>query len=157
LATLDIDWVALRPVLVYGPGMKGNFAALAALARSPYPLPFAGLKARRSLLSVDNLVDVVEAVLVAPAPLRRAFVVAEPEALTVPEMISAMRRGLNRKPGIIAVPNLVLKLALATAGRSDWYERLAFPLVAGPSALLQIGWKPKVSTATALQSLMKLT
>jgi UDP-glucose 4-epimerase len=155
LASLDIDWVALRPVLVYGHGMKGNFATLVALARSPYPLPFAGLKAKRSLLSVDNLVDAVEAVLVAPGPLRRAFVVAEPEALTVPEMISAMRRGLNRRPGVVAVPNSILKLALAAAGRTDWYERIASPLVASPSALVQIGWSPKVSTAVALQSLVR--
>ena len=56
LATLDIDWVALRPVLVYGPGVKGNMAELIRLARSRLPLPFGGLTARRSLLSLDNLV-----------------------------------------------------------------------------------------------------
>ena len=56
LATLDLDWVALRPVLVYGPGVKGNMAELIRLARSRLPLPFGGLTARRSLLSLDNLV-----------------------------------------------------------------------------------------------------
>ena len=50
LAALDIDWVALRPVLVYGPGVKGNMAELIRLARSRLPLPFGGLTARRSLL-----------------------------------------------------------------------------------------------------------
>ena len=50
LASLDLDWVALRPVLVYGPGVKGNMAELMRLARSRLPLPFGGLTARRSLL-----------------------------------------------------------------------------------------------------------
>ena len=56
LAALDLDWVALRPVLVYGAGVKGNMAALVRLARSRLPLPFGGLTARRSLLALDNLV-----------------------------------------------------------------------------------------------------
>src|SRR3990170_3799695 len=60
LATLSIDWVALRPVLVYGPGVKGNMAALLRLAQAPVPLPLGGLSARRSLLSVDNLAAAVD-------------------------------------------------------------------------------------------------
>jgi len=60
LAALDIDWVALRPVLVYGPGVKGNMAELLRFARSRLPLPFGGLTARRSLLSLDNLVGAID-------------------------------------------------------------------------------------------------
>ena len=56
LAELDIDWVALRLVLVYGEGVKGNMAELVRLARMPYPLPVGALRNRRSLLSLDNLV-----------------------------------------------------------------------------------------------------
>ena len=55
LAALDMDWVALRLVLVYGPGVKGNMARLMRLACSPFPLPLGGIKARRSILSLDNL------------------------------------------------------------------------------------------------------
>jgi UDP-glucose 4-epimerase len=154
LARLDMDWVALRPVLVYGPGVKGNVAVLARLARMPYPLPLGGLTARRSLLSVENLAAAIDTVLVAPAPLRRPFIVADPEALTVPEMIAAMRRGLGRSPGLIPVPVALLKLGLKIAGRPDWYERLAQPLVADPSALVEIGWQPQVSSRRGLETLM---
>src|SRR5438045_2103001 len=63
LAALGIDWVALRPVLVYGPGVKGNMAALIDAARLRYPLPLGSLRARRSLLALDNLVDAVAHVL----------------------------------------------------------------------------------------------
>lgn len=54
LADVNIDWVALRPVLVYGPGVKGNMAPLIKLASRPLPLPFASLPGRRSLLCVDT-------------------------------------------------------------------------------------------------------
>jgi nucleoside-diphosphate-sugar epimerase len=154
LAELDIDWVSLRPVLVYGQGMQGNFAALVQLARSPYPLPFGSLKARRSLLSVDNLVDAVAAVVMAPSPLRRPFIVADQEALSVPQMISAMRRGLGRRANLIPLPAPLLKLALHTAGRTGWYERLACPLVVDPSQLSGLGWTPQVSTEAGLSALM---
>src|SRR5262249_41752827 len=60
LAALDLAWVALRLVLVYGPGVKGNMAELLRFARSPYPLPLGGLAARRSLLALDNLTAAIE-------------------------------------------------------------------------------------------------
>ena len=99
LADVHIDWVAMRPVLVYGPGVKGNMAALVKLAAKPLPLPFGSLPGRRSLLSVDNLVVAVDTVLRADAPLQRPLIVAEPEALTIAEMITSLRRGLPLSAG----------------------------------------------------------
>lgn len=154
LAELDLDWVALRPVLVYGPGMKGNLAALARFARSPYPLPLGSLKARRSLLSLDNLGEAVDTVLRLPGPLRRPFVIADPDALTVPEMIAIMREALGRRPGLVRAPHSILKMALTAAGRAEWYERLARPLVADCSALVEAGWRARTTTQAGLHALM---
>ena len=95
------------------------------LARSPWPLPLGGLAARRSLLSVDNLVAAVDTVLRAPAPLRRPLIVADPEPLTVPEMVAALRAGLGRKPGLVPVPPRLLGRRCRLAGRERGYERLA--------------------------------
>ena len=75
LARRDLDWVALRLALVFGPGVRGNMANLIGLARSPYPLPFGALRAQRSLLSLDNLVSAVEAVIATAQPLRRPIIV----------------------------------------------------------------------------------
>lgn len=155
IAELDMDWTALRPVLVYGPGVKGNFAALAQLARSPYPLPLGGLTAQRSLLSVDNLVDAVDAVLRAPGELRRPFVVADAEPISVTRIIAALRKGLGRRPGLIAAPAPLLKLALQLTGRGELYERLARPLIVDARALAGLGWKPKVTTEEGLEALMR--
>jgi nucleoside-diphosphate-sugar epimerase len=155
LAELDLDWVALRLVLVYGTGVKGNMAELLRFARSRYPLPLGALDARRSLLSLDNLAAAVDAVLAAPAPLRRPLIVADPGALTIPEMIAAMRQGLGRRPGLIPVPRRLLKAALQAAGRDEIYQRLAGSLVADPAALLRLGWTPPLTTREGLARLAR--
>jgi nucleoside-diphosphate-sugar epimerase len=155
LAGLGIDWVALRPVLVYGPGVKGNMAALVRLARSPYPLPLAGLPAKRSLLGLDNLAAAIDTVLAAPEPLRRPFIVADPEPLSVAEMIAAMREGLGRRPGVFPVPAALMEAAFRAMGRSEAFARLAGSLVASPSALRQLGWVPPAETRALLAALAR--
>jgi UDP-glucose 4-epimerase len=155
LAELDLDWVALRPVLVYGSGMRGNMARLLRIARAPIPLPLAGLAARRSLLSLDNLAEAIDIVLAAPAKLRRPLIVADSEALTVAEMIAAMRRGLGRGPGLFPVPVGLLKAALAAAGLDKEFQLLTEPLVASAAALKGLGWAPSVSTQAGLAAIAK--
>jgi nucleoside-diphosphate-sugar epimerase len=156
LAKSDYDWVSLRPVLVYGPGVKGNMAALAAIARSRYPLPLSRLTAKRSLLAVDNLVDAVAHVLAAPEPLRRPFIVADPQAITVSEMIGAMRSAIGRQPGLVPVPEWLLKLLLRATGKRDWIDRLCSPLVVSTAALQRQGWSPRVYTRAGLAALMRM-
>jgi nucleoside-diphosphate-sugar epimerase len=145
LAELDIDWVSLRAMLVYGRGVTGNMAQLMRLARSPFPLPLGSLRARRSLLAVENLLAAIEAVLLAPGKLRRPFIVADPQALTVAEMIAAMRHGLGRRPNVFPLPATLLELLLRAAGREYIYERLSGSLIADPSALMSIGWAPPLT------------
>lgn len=153
LAELELDWVALRPVLVYGPGVKANMAQLLKLARSSVPLPLGGLSAQRSLLAIENLCGAVAFALSDACPARRSYIVADPEPLSVAAMLVAMRSGLGRGPGLISLPPALLKLAARLAGRPGPYERLASGLVAPPAALLSAGWQPRVETKAALARL----
>jgi nucleoside-diphosphate-sugar epimerase len=155
LAELDLDWVALRAVLVYGPGVKGNMARLATLARSPWPLPVAGLAARRSVLALENLAAAIETVLAAPTPLRRAFIAADPQALTIAEMVVAMREGLGRRPSVFPLPEALLRWMLHASRRDEIYERMSGSLVVDPTALMRLGWSPPVATRAGLAALMR--
>jgi UDP-glucose 4-epimerase len=155
LAELDLDWVALRAVLVYGPGVKGNMARLIRFARSSWPLPVAGLSARRSLLALDNLAAAIDTVLAAPAPLRRAFIAAEPQAFTVAEMVAAMREGVGRRPGVFPLPAVLLRWMLHASGQDDIFERVSGSLVADPTALMKLGWSPPLATRAGLAALMR--
>ncbi len=156
LAELDIDWVALRATLAYGPGVKGNMAELMRLARLPWPLPLGGLRARRSLLAVENLLAALETVLTTPQALRRPLIVADPRAVTVADMIAAMRGGLGRRPGVFSVPPALLALSFHAAGKDYVYERLSGALVADPSALMGLGWKPPLTSEAGLAQLMQM-
>ena len=155
LAELDVDWVALRAVLVYGPGVKGNIARLARLARSPWPLPVAQLTARRSLLALENLAAAIDTVLGAPAPLRRAYIAAEPQAPTIAEMIAAMREGLGRRASVFPLPDAMLRWMLHVSGQDDIHQRLSGSLVADPTALMKLGWSPPLATRAGLGALMR--
>jgi nucleoside-diphosphate-sugar epimerase len=155
LAETELDWVALRLALVYGPGVEGNMARLVKLARSPYPLPLAGLKSEHSLLGLDNLVEAVVKVLAADGPLKRPFIVADPKPLTIAAMIAAMRQGLGRRPALFYVPRPLLKGALRAAGQAESCQPLFGSLVADPSALTRLDWVPPVKTETGLAALLR--
>jgi nucleoside-diphosphate-sugar epimerase len=155
LAELDIDWVSLRAMLVYGLGVKGNMAQLMRLARLPLPLPLGSLGARRSLLALENLLAAIEAMLAAPGTPRRPFIAADPQALTVAEMIAAMRHGLGRQPNVFPLPAPLPKLLFRAAARENIYDRLSGSLVADPSALIGMGWTPPLATAAGLARLMQ--
>jgi UDP-glucose 4-epimerase len=154
LAGTDLDWVALRLALVYGPGVQGNVARLIELARSPYPLPLAGLKTEHSLLALDNLVAAVDCVLAAPSPLRRPLIVADPTPVTIAAMIAAMRQALGRRPALFSVPKPLLAAALRARGLQN-AQALFGSLVADPAALLNLNWIPPVATGAGLQALMR--
>jgi nucleoside-diphosphate-sugar epimerase len=155
LAETALDWVALRLALVYGPGVEGNMARLIKLARSPYPLPLAGLKDEHSLLALDNLVEAVDKVLAAPQPLKRPLIVADPKPLTLGAIIAAMRQGLGRRPALFYVPKSLLRGALRAAGHVEGYEPLFGSLVADPAALARLNWVPPVETAAGLAALVR--
>src|SRR5215470_10697961 len=155
LADLDLDWVSLRAALVYGPGAKGSVAQLLRLARSQFPLPLRSIGGRRSLLALENLAAAVEVVLKTPGTLCRPFIAADLEALTVGEMIAAMRDGLGRRPGIFPMPPVLVALLLRSLGQEEIYRRMSGSLVADPSALIRLGWAPAMTASDGLRMLMR--
>ena len=153
LAEIDLDWVALRPVLIYGPGVKANMAALLKLARLPVPLPFGGLQAPRSLLALENLASAILFALTPACPARQSYALSDPEPISVSGMLAAMRAGLGRGPGLLPVPEAWLRRLARLAGREETFLKLAGSLVARPERLLRAGWQPLVETKPDLARL----
>lgn len=138
-----IPHVILRPALVHGPGVKGNLAMLRRLAALPVPLPFGALRNRRSLCSLDGLIQAIELALVHPV-VDACFVVADAAPITVRDLMAALR-----PRGLISLPPAVLALGLRTIGRRDLWDRLGGELVVDPSRLIGLGWRAR-DTATEL-------
>jgi nucleoside-diphosphate-sugar epimerase len=149
LADSGVPAVSLRPVVIHGPGMRFNMAALAALARSPWPLPLGSLRARRSVLARDHLVDAIQLALESEA-MTGPYLVADPGPLTLGEIVGALRSGWNRRPAVFPAPTGAIRLAARLAGRSAAADRLADALVADPGRLLAAGWRPRRTAAQAL-------
>jgi len=155
LAECGIDWVALRPVLIYGPGVKGNMAALLRLAQASWPLPLGALKGRRSVLAVENLSDAIDLVLRIQGSLCRPVIVADPEPCSVGDMVRAMRRGLGRSGDLIPVPESLMRIGCLALGKSEEFERMAGSLIVRTDGLRELGWQPPVATETALAALAR--
>ena len=157
LRETSMDWAALRLASVYGIGAPGSIARLLELAKLPLPLPTAGIRARRSLLALDNLVVAIDTILKSPADVRRAIIVTDPSALSVSEMIAALRTGLGRRPNQFWVPSIGIRTALYLLRLSEDYERLTGSLVGTPQTLLRMGWRPPVETRSGLEMLAAST
>jgi nucleoside-diphosphate-sugar epimerase len=138
----DVSFTILRPVVVYGEGEKGNFAFVHKISRLPVPLPFGGLKAKRSVLSVENFCSAVELALTNPRARGEILIVSDRSPLSIPELIAHHRASLGRSPGLITFPEIGIELFLKAVGLSAVWRRIGCPLVARPTKLLALGWKP---------------
>jgi nucleoside-diphosphate-sugar epimerase len=116
-------------------------------------LPTAGIRAKRSLLAVENLVAAVDVILKSTAGLRRPIIVADPGALSIPEIIAAIRKGLGRPSRQFWAPGFAVKAGLYMVGQTDEFERLARSCVADPETLSRLSWRPPVETRSGLESL----
>ncbi len=146
-----------RPTLMYGPGAPGNMGALASLAASPWPLPFGALTGRRSLLAVDNLIDAIEFAMKSPATRNETYVIADRDALTLPEIIAVLRAAIARRPGLLPLPQGLLAPTLRMLGQGELWQRLGGSLIVDPAKLIAAGWQPAVDTRAGLAAMMRLS
>jgi nucleoside-diphosphate-sugar epimerase len=155
VAASGVGYTVLRPAVVYGKGVKGNIATLATLAKTPMPLPFAGLDNHRSLLALDNLVSAIAHVLTAGTARNETFLVADTEPITIADLVSAMREGLGRSPHLVKVPaRAVMRLMKSFGKEADW-ERISGKFVVDVAKLRGTGWKPRVETRAGIMCMMR--
>src|SRR5262249_24615933 len=145
----------LRPVLVCAPGAKGNLAGLLRLARSPLPLPFGAIHNRRSLLAVENLISAIRFALEDPRGRNETFIVADPQGVSIAEIVATCRRALGRGAGLLAFPTGPLAALFALIGQKEKWDRLAGSLEASPTRLIAAGWRPPVGTQDGLIAMVQ--
>jgi UDP-glucose 4-epimerase len=155
IAQSGVTFTVLRPAVVYGKGVKGNIASLATLAKTPMPLPFAGLGNRRSLLALENFVSAISLVLVSEQAADETFLVADAEPISVADLVVAMREGLGRPPHLVKVPLGAVKRLMKSFGREAEWERISGDFVIDASKLMEIGWRPAVATRDGIARMMR--
>jgi nucleoside-diphosphate-sugar epimerase len=155
LAQSGAPFTILRPVLVYGPGVKGNLAALMRFAALPVPLPFGALTNLRSMVSLANLIAAIRHVLMREGSLGETYLVADPHPVSPAEVVAALRAGLGKPPGLIAMPPGLVRAALTALGRRPMWDQIGGSLVANPAKLIASGWCPDPDTKSALAALAR--
>ena len=154
-AETGLELVILRPPLVYGPGVGGNFRALLRLARSGLPLPFAGLDNHRSLIARDNLIDLIAACCahpsVAPAGRGTILLVRDGTDLSTPELIRILAASQGGKANLFALPKPVFAglRRLPLLGAAFRRLTLSLQIDDGPTRAA-LGWRPPVAAEAAL-------
>ena len=139
----NCDFTILRPVICEGENPKGNVKILHSIAALPLPLPLGSITALRSTLSIQNFCSAVLHTLDTPATIGKTYIVADQRARNVGEMISDIRARQGKKPKLFPVKETILEKLAAVIGKADLWQKVASPLIADPSALIQTGWQPR--------------
>ncbi|HGS5021744.1 TPA: UDP-glucose 4-epimerase family protein [Vibrio cholerae] len=139
-----MEIVVLRPTLVYGPGVKANFASLMNLVSKGIPLPFGCItKNKRSLVSVDNLVDLIITCIDHPKAANQVFLVSDDHDVSTSEMVRELAIALGKPTWQLPVPIWCYNLFGKLFGKSDIVDRLTGSLQVDISHTKEtLGWKP---------------
>jgi nucleoside-diphosphate-sugar epimerase len=151
-AETGMDVVIVRPPLVYGPGAKANFAALAQAIARGRTLPLGAIDNRRSLVAVDNLVDLLLACLQHPRAANECFLVSDGEDLSSAELARRLGAAIGRPARLLRVPAALLRAGASLIGRGDAARRLCDNLqVDITKARTLLGWTPPISVDEGLR------
>lgn len=150
-AEQGMELVIVRPPLVYGPGVKANFANLARLCSKPAPLPFGSINNRRSMIYLGNLVDFILQCATHPAAANQVFLVSDRNDLSLAELVGGIRVAMGRKPALLPVPAGLFRFAGRLLGKQAVVERLVGDLQVDSSKAHELlGWQPPYTVEQGL-------
>ncbi len=151
-AQTGMEIVVIRPPLVYGPGVKANFAAMMRWLKRGVPLPLGAIHNQRSLVALDNLVDLIVTCLTHPAAANQTFLVSDGEDLSTTQLLRRMGNALGQPARLIPVPASLLRLGAALVGKPELAQRLCGSLQVDISKTRELlGWRPPVSVDEGLR------
>lgn len=145
--------VIIRPPLIYGPGVKANFQSMMRWLGRGIPLPLAAVtENRRSLVALDNLVDLIVTCLKHPAAANQTFMVSDGEDLSTADLLRRMGEAQGTPARLFYVPLAALKLGSALIGKQSVYQRLCGSLQVDITKTRQLlDWTPPVSLDEGLR------
>lgn len=154
--TVDMDVVIIRPVLVYGPGVKANFLSLMKWLARGVPLPLGAIHNRRSLVALDNLCDLISTCVDHSAASNQVFLVSDGEDLSSTELLRRMSQALNAQARLLPIPSWMLKSGAILIGKPELSQRLCGSLQVDITKTRNLlGWAPPVSVNDALAATAK--
>jgi nucleoside-diphosphate-sugar epimerase len=152
-AATGLEVACIRPPLMLGPRAKGNLAQLARVIARGIPLPIAGIRNHRSLLSLENLLDLCVLSLEHPGALAAPLLAADGEPTSTPDLATWIAEGLGKPARIWSLPANWLEVAGSAVGRGSMARRLTRSLLLDSSRTRELtGWQPRVSSAMTIRA-----
>jgi nucleoside-diphosphate-sugar epimerase len=146
-----MEGVILRPPLVYGPGVRGNFFSLMQLIQRGFPLPLKGIHNRRSLIGLNNLVEALIRCLETPGIGGEVFLLHDGEPLSTPGLAQSIAQALNRPARLFSLPTLFHDAVRHLPGVRERWLRLTGSLYVDDQKICQrLGWRPVQGFSDAL-------
>ncbi|WP_235272649.1 UDP-glucose 4-epimerase family protein [Methylotenera versatilis] len=147
-----MEVVILRPPLVYGAGVKANFASLLKLVNKKLPLPLASINAKRSLIYVDNLVDAIIVCASHPKAAGQTYLVSDGEDASMPQLINKIANALNKPSYLLPFPVSIMRLLAKLTCKSASVDRLTQSLMIDSSKIHQeLDWRPPFTMEQGLK------
>ena len=147
-----MEYVIIRPPLVYGSGVRANFLNLLKLVHSHFPLPLASINNKRSLLALDNLVAFIGMALVHDKAANEIFLVSDGIDVSTPQLINKIAAAFNQSPRLFSFPSPILKGLASVVGKQAAFERLQSSLQLDISKAVELlAWQPPVSQEDAIK------
>jgi nucleoside-diphosphate-sugar epimerase len=151
-AHTGMEVVIIRPPLVYGPGVKANFAVMKRWVARGIPLPLGSIHNARSMVALDNLVDLLVTCLKHQAAAGQTFLVSDGEDVSTTELLRRTAQAMGKKALLLSVPTFVLESAAILMGKRDVAKRLcgSLQIDMGKTRRL-LGWTPPLSLDQGLK------
>lgn len=151
-SSTGLEVVVVRPPLVYGPGVRGNFRALLKAARSGIPLPVAGIENRRSYVGLTNLTSFVQTCAEHSAAVGGVYHISDGEDLSTYALMQSLANAMGRKPRTFRVPTAFLSLVRRVPRLRRPLDSLLGSLQLDISdARRSLGWSPAVAAETQIR------
>ncbi|MDC0101072.1 SDR family oxidoreductase [Alphaproteobacteria bacterium] len=147
-----LEVVIIRPPLVYGPNVKGNFAKLSALIAKGVPLPLAMVRNQRSFVAIDNLVDLIITCINHSKAANQIFLASDGQDLSTPELLNGMAKAMGKTTKLFPLPSSLLNLGAAMIGKKDEANRLLGSLQLDISKTRDVlDWSPVINVEEGLR------
>jgi UDP-glucose 4-epimerase len=150
---MGMEYVFIRPPLIYGPGVKANYQKLMSLVQKRLPLPLGGIVNQRSMLALDNLIDFILLVARHPKAANQLFLLSDNQGYSTPHLIERLSKSMGYTSArLISIPAQILHLAGLCLGQKSAVERLTESLeVSAHKAHLLLDWNPPLNVEQAIQ------